>query len=53
MTSIAYPVKPPLPGWMWTAGALLTGWIVAGLALYAGMLFWGHRVLIGVPLVAS
>lgn len=26
--------------------------VVIGLALYAVMLFWGHRVLIGVPLVA-
>lgn len=27
--------------------------VVAGLALYALMLFWGHRVLIGVPLVGG
>jgi len=33
VTSIAYPAKPPLPGWIQTAGALLVGWIVAGLAL--------------------
>jgi hypothetical protein len=32
VTSIAYPAKPPLPGWFWTAGALLVGWIVAGAA---------------------
>ena len=27
--------------------------VVLGLALYAAMLFWGHRLLIGVPLVAG
>ena len=32
VTSIAYPAKPPLPGWWWTARALLVGWIVAGAA---------------------
>lgn len=35
MTSIAYPAKPPLPGWWWTAGALLVGWLVAGVATLA------------------
>jgi hypothetical protein len=39
VTFIAYPAKPPLPGWIWTAGALLVGWIVAAAAtllLYMG-----------------
>jgi hypothetical protein len=35
VTSIAYPAKPPLPGWWWTARALLVGWIVAGAATAA------------------
>lgn len=35
VTSIAYPAKPPLPGWWWTARALVVGWIVAGAATLA------------------
>jgi hypothetical protein len=31
VTTIAYPAKPPLPGWLRTAGALLVGWVVAGI----------------------
>lgn len=27
--------------------------LALGMALYAGMLFWGHRLLIGVPLIGS
>lgn len=32
MTSVAYRVEPPSPGWMWAAGGLVVGWIVAGIA---------------------
>jgi uncharacterized membrane protein len=35
VTAIAYAAKPPLPGWMQTAGALLVGWIFAGVATLA------------------
>lgn len=39
MTSVAYRAEPPQPGWGSAVGALLGGWIVAGLAtllLYVG-----------------
>jgi hypothetical protein len=32
VTSVAYRAKPPSPGWLWTAGGLLVGWIVAATA---------------------
>jgi len=33
VTSIAYPAKPPLPGWIRTAAALLVGWFIAGVGV--------------------
>ena len=32
MTSVAYRVEPPAPGWLWTAGGLVAGWLVAAFA---------------------
>ena len=32
MTSVAYRVEPPAPGWLWTAGGLVVGWLLAGFA---------------------
>jgi hypothetical protein len=32
VSSVAYRAEPPSPGWLWAAGGLLVGWIVAGFA---------------------
>lgn len=37
MTSVAYRGEQPSPGWLWTAGGLFVGWIVAATA--TGVLF--------------
>ena len=32
VTSVAYRVEPPVPGWLWTAGGLVVGWLLAAFA---------------------